>query len=173
VFECFRDVFQADEREDLSVVQAITRSGDLEVDQLLKQFGGQSFNQGLYRVICPGAIAHWAERASMAFPCFVGAVTQFGLIGWAGCSLWTLRVVWTECPVVMLDRGRDKPWNSRVASLRFTTPSSANTGRRHWPKVSTKNGVQRAVLCLASINVSGTSDLFSSVAQTRQTISNS
>jgi hypothetical protein len=40
VFETFRNVFQLDELEDLAVVQATPKSGNPEVDQLLKQFGG-------------------------------------------------------------------------------------------------------------------------------------
>lgn len=106
MFETFRDVFQPDEREDLTVVQATPRSGDLEVDQLLEQFGGRSFNQGLYRVISAGAVARWAEGATNAFPRFAGRVTPFG-VDWLGrlFVLDSARRVDGMSAVVMLEPG--------------------------------------------------------------------
>ena len=105
MFETFRNVFQPDEREDLTVVQPTSRS-DLEVDQLLEQFGGQSFNQGMYRVISAGAVARWAERATVAFPRFIGRVTPFG-VDWLGrlFALDSARRVGGTTAVVMLEPG--------------------------------------------------------------------
>ncbi|WP_431273462.1 T6SS immunity protein Tdi1 domain-containing protein [Variovorax ureilyticus] len=106
MFETFRNVFQPDEREDLAVAQATPKSGDPEVDQLLEQFGGQSFNQGIYRVISAGAVARWAERATNAFPRFVGRVTPFG-VDWLGrlFALDSARHVDGMTAVVMLEPG--------------------------------------------------------------------
>ncbi|MGJ7558824.1 T6SS immunity protein Tdi1 domain-containing protein [Variovorax sp. RB3P1] len=104
MFETFRNVFQPDEREDLTVVQATPKSGDLEVDQLLEQFGGRSFNQGMYRVISAGAVARWTERATNAFPRFAGRVTPFG-VDWLGrlFALDSARHVEGMTAVVMLE----------------------------------------------------------------------
>lgn len=106
MFETFRNLFQPDEREDLTVVQASPKSGDLEVDQLLEQFGGRSFNQGMYRIISAGAVARWTERATDAFPRFVGRVTPFGL-DWLGrlFALDSARHVQGVTAVVMLEPG--------------------------------------------------------------------
>ena len=106
MFQAFRNVFQRDEREDLPTVQTTPTSGNLEVDQLLEQFGGGSFNQGLYRVISVGAIARWTQLVTDAFPGFVGRVIPFGF-DWLGrvFALDSTRHVNGISAVVMLEPG--------------------------------------------------------------------
>ncbi|WP_436046233.1 T6SS immunity protein Tdi1 domain-containing protein [Variovorax paradoxus] len=106
MFEIFRDAFQRDKREDLTSVGTAPRSGNLEVDQLLEQYGGSSFDQGMYRVISAGAVARWAERATNAFPGFAGRVTPFGA-DWLGrlFALDSGRRVDGRPAVVMLEPG--------------------------------------------------------------------
>lgn len=83
MFKLFRDVFQRDQREDLTSVGTAQSSGNLDVDQLLDLHGGSSFNQGMYRIISATAVARWAQRATSAFPSFADRVTPFG-VDWLG-----------------------------------------------------------------------------------------
>lgn len=106
MFKIFGDVFQRDQREDLASVGTAPRSGNLEVDQLLEQYGGSSFNDGMYRVISTGAVSRWAQRATNAFPRFAGRVTPFG-VDWLGrlFALDSGRRVDGGPAVVMLEPG--------------------------------------------------------------------
>ena len=106
MFEIFRNVFQLDEHEGPAVVQAGPISGEPGVDHLLEQFGGQSFNQGMYRVISAGDAARWVERATNAFPRFAGRITPFG-VDWLGrlFALDSARHMKGAAAVVMLEPG--------------------------------------------------------------------
>lgn len=106
VFQTFTGAFIPDELAEFAVVQAIPDSGDATVDDLLKRFGGQSFNQGIYRIISAGAVARWTERAISAFPNFIGRLTPFG-VDWLGrlFALDSARRVDGVAAVVMLEPG--------------------------------------------------------------------
>jgi len=54
-----------------------------DVDKLFSEFGGGSFNGGLYRVTRVSDLDTWASRIGDAFPEFKGRVTCFGY-DWLG-----------------------------------------------------------------------------------------
>ena len=54
-----------------------------DIAKLLAEFGGSSFNGGLYRVVRVGDLDTWASRIGYAFPEFKGRVTCFGY-DWLG-----------------------------------------------------------------------------------------
>ena len=54
-----------------------------DIDKLFTEFGGGSFNGGLYRVARVSDLDTWAARIGDAFPEFKGRVTCFGY-DWLG-----------------------------------------------------------------------------------------
>lgn len=52
-------------------------------NDLINMFGGNSYNNGLYRIICRDDIPVWQSRVTMAFPEFGGPVSLFGY-DWLG-----------------------------------------------------------------------------------------
>jgi len=49
----------------------------------IEQYGGRSFNDGLYRVLKSSQIGDWNKLVIRAFPAFIGKITCFG-IDWLG-----------------------------------------------------------------------------------------
>jgi hypothetical protein len=74
--------------------------------ELFLQFGGVSFNDGLYRVMDADAANGWSKSIADAFPTFAGAVTCFGF-DWLGriFGLNARRSVEGLPAVVMLEPG--------------------------------------------------------------------
>lgn len=54
-----------------------------ETAKLFVEFGGSSFNGGLYRVVQVSSLDTWADRVGYAFPEFKGRITCFGY-DWLG-----------------------------------------------------------------------------------------
>lgn len=52
---------------------------------LFGQFGGNSFGEGLYRVVHPADLPRWDERIGLAFPEFEGKFVCFGF-DWLGST---------------------------------------------------------------------------------------
>jgi hypothetical protein len=83
MFEAFRAHFSRD-----SASPSEAGGGDIEtmapaLRELLGEFGGASFNQGLYRVVRAGDAGAWAARVALAFPAFQGRIACFGY-DWLG-----------------------------------------------------------------------------------------
>jgi hypothetical protein len=60
----------------------------VDVARLFAEFGGYSFNGGLYRVVRARDLSAWASRLCYAFPEFNGRVTCFGY-DWLGRAFAT------------------------------------------------------------------------------------
>jgi hypothetical protein len=56
-----------------------------EAAKLFAEFGGSSFNGGLYRVVRVSSLNTWAARVGYAFPEFKGRITCFGY-DWLGTA---------------------------------------------------------------------------------------
>lgn len=72
------DVHPAKDQEITEAAQSDAVLGDL-----IRCFGGTSFNQGIYRIVGAGDVGIWQERTAVAFPHFSKRVTVFGF-DWLG-----------------------------------------------------------------------------------------
>jgi hypothetical protein len=106
VYERFRERFSVDSSDKAVRVDRSVESGEAHLRELFAQFGGDSFNDGLYRVMDAGASDSWSKLVGQAFPTFSGAVTCFGF-DWLGriFALDARRLVEGLPGVVMLEPG--------------------------------------------------------------------
>jgi len=81
MFEAFKQQFRPDSVSPSDAGEIDTAVAGLR--ELLRAFGGASFNQGLYRVVRAGDTGAWAARIAPAFPAFQGRIACFGY-DWLG-----------------------------------------------------------------------------------------
>ncbi|TPM38340.1 DUF1851 domain-containing protein [Mesorhizobium sp. B2-3-4] len=79
------------------------------LNELLAEFGGASFNRGLYRMVRASDVADWNARVCLGFPKFTGRITCFGY-DWQGTAFATdaWRLEQGEPGVVMFEPGTGK-----------------------------------------------------------------
>lgn len=107
MFDVFNTAFLPDERENkVQVMPSMALYADGQLRELLTSHGGNSFNQGLYRIISFGDVAYWSNLVLSAFPSFSGRVTCFG-VDWLGRVFGTdsARLEDMRPGVVMLEPG--------------------------------------------------------------------
>lgn len=83
MFDSFQKSFSKDVNLSAAKTGAATRSGIVDVDKLLDELGGLSFDRGLYRLILPSEVSRWNDRLAVPFPAFGGRVICFGF-DWLG-----------------------------------------------------------------------------------------
>jgi hypothetical protein len=78
----------------------------LGLSDFFSEFGGSSFEGGLYRVMFPSDLAHWKERVDLAFPDFEQRVVCFAF-DWAGrvFALDTERLEDGQAGVILFEPG--------------------------------------------------------------------
>lgn len=82
------DMFDSKFRSDTAAIDAMSVPPEIFVvdkclGRLFERFGGQSFNNGIYRIIAPTSTYYWSEMISVAFPVFSGRITCFA-VDWLG-----------------------------------------------------------------------------------------
>jgi hypothetical protein len=84
MFKRFSQYFTPDSERNRGVAHTLPTT-DLvpELSELFANFGGQSFSQGLYRVMRPSTLEQWDAMVADAFPHFRGNVLCFGY-DWLG-----------------------------------------------------------------------------------------
>lgn len=85
MFESFQRNFRRDPQSERAQGVEILRPDIPELREFFTQFGGASFQDGLYRVIHPAELDEWQERVGLAFPEFEGTLTCFGF-DWLGTT---------------------------------------------------------------------------------------
>lgn len=84
MFNAFGMMFLPDEGLSLDAAnETVAAVGDGDVAELLNNFGGKSFNKGIYRIIAPSSVESWNRRVQSMFPDFAGKITCFGF-DWLG-----------------------------------------------------------------------------------------
>lgn len=107
MFDTFKTAFIPDEGTLQTEAPPSTISfADDQLGELLIRYGGRSFNQGLYRIIAPNAVAHWSDLVLSAFPIFTGRITCFSM-DWLGriFALDSARLDNGRPGIVMLEPG--------------------------------------------------------------------
>ena len=76
------------------------------LSQFFSEYGGASFEGGLYRVVCPSDLSRWQERIELAFPEFADRVACFAY-DWAGriFALDTERLEGGQAGVLLFEPG--------------------------------------------------------------------
>lgn len=113
MYDFFKKTFELD--VDSTVVDTnllIDSFVDKQLGELMSQFGGQSFNQGLYRIFTTETISYWNGLIEMAFPKFAGRVTCFAA-DWLGrvFALDTGRLVAGYPSVILFEPGTAQALN--------------------------------------------------------------
>ncbi|MDX8514937.1 T6SS immunity protein Tdi1 domain-containing protein [Mesorhizobium captivum] len=85
MFEKFRKSFAIDSRVAEDPGMAGPDTGIASLNELLRDFGGSSFKQGLYRIIRGQDISIWNARINLGFPETNGRVACFGY-DWQGSA---------------------------------------------------------------------------------------
>ncbi|RVD58572.1 DUF1851 domain-containing protein [Mesorhizobium sp. M2D.F.Ca.ET.185.01.1.1] len=85
MFEKFRQSFAIDSRVAEDPGMASPATGIASLNELLRDFGGSSFKQGLYRIIRGQDIPVWNARINLGFPETNGRVACFGY-DWQGSA---------------------------------------------------------------------------------------
>jgi hypothetical protein len=85
MFETFKAAFQPDSGMCSTNLAACSEVpiDDAGLTALFSQYGGTSFNQGIYRIFSVNDVAYWNEMVSSAFPDFLGRVVCFS-VDWLG-----------------------------------------------------------------------------------------
>lgn len=106
MYERFRERFSADRSDKAAPTDLLIENDEPYLRGLFAQFGGFSFNNGLYRVMSVESSASWSESVGDAFPEFRGSIACFGF-DWLGrvFALDTRRLVNGLPGVVMLEPG--------------------------------------------------------------------
>jgi len=106
VYARFGEKFSADNAGSPVGLGVKAEGCEQHLHALFAQFGGLSFNNGLYRVMSSEASSDWSGLMGNAFPAFVGAVPCFGF-DWLGrvFALDARRPVEGLAGVVMLEPG--------------------------------------------------------------------
>lgn len=82
MFEAFQAQYPRDhQRADGGIAVSVPNLDELPA--FLKEFGGTSYSNGLYRIITPSSISVWAERIEIAFPEYGSRATCFAY-DWLG-----------------------------------------------------------------------------------------
>lgn len=82
MFTKFAATFSPDQ-EKVKNKEATILLPDARLDRLLQLYGGQSFNQGLYRMLPKQTVASWNGIAEQAFPAFTHRLSCFA-VDWLG-----------------------------------------------------------------------------------------
>jgi hypothetical protein len=85
MFESFQRNFRRDLQGERAQGGKILGPDIAELREFFAEFGGASFQDGLYRVIHPAELDEWQERICLAFPEFEGRITCFGF-DWLGSA---------------------------------------------------------------------------------------
>lgn len=107
MFDIFKLAFQPDAGEvNTKVALSSGTVADDELRELLTQYGGKSFNKGVYRIIALNDVAYWNDLVLSAFPSFSGRITCFA-VDWLGrvFAIDTERLEDMRPGVVMLEPG--------------------------------------------------------------------
>ena len=106
MFEAFHNSFSRDDALSADNDGVAPRSTVAGWNELIDQFGGGSFGQGLYRVIRGSDLDAWSDRVANAFPAFAGRITCFGF-DWLGrvLAVDAARLEGGEAGVVLFEPG--------------------------------------------------------------------
>lgn len=83
MFGTFQKSFSKDSALSIGNAENVRQSDVAGWNDLVDQFGGISFERGLYRVIRALDVGEWNARVTVAFPEFNGRITCFGF-DWLG-----------------------------------------------------------------------------------------
>jgi hypothetical protein len=107
MFDNFEKAFIPDSKMfGTEIISSAALFTDDQVRELFTQYGGDSFNQGLYRIISYKSVTYWNGIVLSGFPSFSGRITCFG-IDWLGrvFALDTERLEDGRPSVVMFEPG--------------------------------------------------------------------
>lgn len=128
MYDKFNKSFQLD--NDLS---ELNKSGsfsspDSDLKELMNQLGGQSFNQGLYRIISPERIVYWNEMVALGYPNHKNKINCFGM-DWLGriFALSAGRLVENKSGIVLFE-----PGTAQVLNIPCNLESFHETGLRDY-----------------------------------------
>ena len=106
-FSVFSKNFSMD-KDTLSIGNEMATNpfADSQLNELMKQFGGKSFNNGLYRILAPESITQWNSLVIHAFPNFTGRITCFAM-DWLSriFAIDTVRLVDGKPSILMFEPG--------------------------------------------------------------------
>lgn len=83
MFQTFEGTYRRDPVDTAGPTSNAVSSGHSSLQELIEEFGGASFNGGLYRIIRAEDLGGWNERVTLAFPSFKGRIACFGY-DWSG-----------------------------------------------------------------------------------------
>ena len=106
MYEKFGAVFHADPFATDAIASSSLSTHDADLIELLRVYGGNSFDNGLYRVIRADEVLHWSELIGRAFPAFNERITCFSM-DWLGrvFAVDVARTVEERPGVVMFEPG--------------------------------------------------------------------
>jgi len=106
MFEAFQRHFAPDPGRVPEAGDPLPKLGIPGIGELIAQFGGSSFNRGLYRVVRASDVPEWNARISLSFPDFANVTLCFGY-DWLGraFAIDVRRLEGGQPGVVMFDPG--------------------------------------------------------------------
>ena len=107
MFEAFNRAFIQDMKMvDAEIILSTAIYSDDMLGKLFSLYGGQSFNQGLYRIIDYNNINYWNDLVKTAFPSFSNRITCFSF-DWMGrvFAIDSSRIKDSHSGIVMFEPG--------------------------------------------------------------------